>query len=157
MAAAEDDDRPLGSYASIITVYSSVLAMFALFMRKTGRRPPDRVSVQDLAVIALATNKMSRLVSRDRVTSPIRAPFTELEEEAPGEVVEKPAGKGIRRSVGELLTCPFCISQWVATAFMFGLLLAPRATRVVASVFASLTGADFLQLGYALAEKHLQE
>ena len=157
MAARDDDDRPLGSYASIITMYSTVLAAFALFMRKTGRRPPDRVNVQDLAIIALATNKMSRLVSRDKVTSPIRAPFTELEEEAPGEVVEKPAGYGIRRSVGELLTCPFCISQWVATAFMFGLLLAPRATRVVASVFASLTGADFLQLGYALAEKHLQE
>lgn len=154
-APIRDDDRPLASYASIIVAYSGVLVAFASYLRRTGRRPPERISAHDLAVVALATNKASRLVSRDRITSPIRAPFTELEEEATGEVVERPVGAGWRRSVGELVTCPFCISQWVATAFVFGLVVAPRATRVVGSVFAALTGADFLQLGYALAEKQL--
>jgi Protein of unknown function (DUF1360) len=51
------------------------------------------------------------------------------------------------------VTCPFCLSQWVATGFMFGLALAPQATRMAASVFASLALADFLQFGYAWAEQ----
>lgn len=151
-----DDDRPLASYVSIITAYAGVLLTFASVLRRTGRRPPERISAHDLAVVALATNKASRLVSRDKITSPIRAPFTELEEQSPGDIVERPAGAGWRRSIGELLTCPFCISQWVATAFVFGLVVAPRATRVVGSIFAALTGADFLQLVYALAEKQLR-
>jgi hypothetical protein len=28
--------------------------------------------------------------------------------------------------MGELLTCPFCLGQWVATGLIFGLVLAPR-------------------------------
>jgi hypothetical protein len=44
-----------------------------------------------------------------------------------------------------LLVCPFCVGQWVATGFVFGLVLRPRATRLAASVFAALTAADFLQ------------
>ncbi len=152
----QENERPLSSYGAIMTAYSAVLAVFALFIRQTGRQPPEKLAVQDLAMVALATNKVSRLVSRDKVMSPIRAPFTELEEQE-GEVQEKPAGSGIRRSIGELLTCPFCIAQWIATAFMFGLVVAPRATRVVGSTFAALTGADFLQMAYALADKKVSE
>ena len=151
---AESDERPLGSYGAVMSVYGALFAAFALFLRRTGRQPPERLNVQDMALVALATNKVSRLVSRDKVTSPLRAPFTEIEEEpGSGQGEEKPAGAGPRRAVGELLICPFCIAQWVATAFVFGLVLAPRATRVIASTFAALTGADFLQMAYALAEK----
>ena len=150
----QDEERPLSSYGAVMAVYSTLFAVFALFLKRSGRQPPERMHVQDLVVVALATNKVSRLVSRDKVTSPIRAPFTEVEQEpGSGEVQEKPAGKGLRRALGELLTCPFCIAQWIATAFMFGLVLAPRATRVIGSTFAALTGADFLQMAYAFAEK----
>lgn len=55
--------------------------------------------------------------------------------------------------MGELLTCPFCLSQWVATAFVFGLVAAPRGTRLTAGVFAGLTVADFLQFAHAFAER----
>lgn len=49
------------------------------------------------------------------VTAPLRAPFTEFQEEGgPREVEESPRGSGIRRAIGELLACPFGMSQWVA-------------------------------------------
>ena len=38
--------------------------------------------------------------------------------------------------IGELLVCPYCLDVWTATGFLGGLVVAPRATRWVASVFA---------------------
>jgi hypothetical protein len=43
--------------------------------------------------------------------------------------------------------------MWVATGFAIGLVFAPRSTRLIAGVFSALTGADFLQLAYAIAQQ----
>src|SRR5205085_6857823 len=100
----------------------------------------------DIALLAVATHKLSRLIARDPVTSPLRAPFTRFAgTSGPAELKEDVRGTGPRQAIGELITCPFCVSQWVATTSTFGLLLAPRATRVALSTFTALTGADFLQ------------
>ena len=55
----------------------------------------------------------------------------------------------MRKALGELVSCPFCLGQWVATTDVFGLIVVPRATRAAASVFAVLTGSDMLQYAYA--------
>jgi hypothetical protein len=55
--------------------------------------------------------------------------------------------------VGELLTCPFCLSQWTATTFVAGLVVAPRFTRAAMSVLAMVGASDFLQLFYAQAQQ----
>jgi hypothetical protein len=87
--------------------------------------------------------------SQDAIASPLRAPFTELrEKESPKKVDEKPRGEGLRRSVGELLTCKFCLSVWLASFFTYGLVLVPRITRLVASVFAVVTVSDHLHQIY---------
>ena len=52
-------------------------------------------------------------------------------------------------AAGELITCPFCLAQWVATGLAAGLVFAPRATRLVMSTFSAVAGADFLQYAYA--------
>jgi hypothetical protein len=62
-------------------------------------------------------------------------------------------GSALRHSIGELLTCPFCLDMWVATAFAIGLIFAPRLTRLTAGTFTALAGADFLQLAYAKAQQ----
>jgi len=120
-----------------------------------SRRPArPRIAAGDFVLIALATHKLSRRISKDSVTSPFRAPFTELcGPEGPGEVKEVVTGTGLRRAIGELITCPFCLGQWVATGFTFGLVLAPRPTRIAATLFATAAVADFLQFGYAAAER----
>jgi hypothetical protein len=55
--------------------------------------------------------------------------------------------------VGELLTCPMCLGQWVATALTLGLALAPRPTRLAMGTFAGIAGADFLQHLYVLLQQ----
>jgi hypothetical protein len=55
----------------------------------------------------------------------------------------------MRHTVGELLTCPFCLGQWVGTGYVAGLALAPRAARTWAAVFTVTAVSDLLQHFYA--------
>jgi hypothetical protein len=146
-------DRPLGAYATLIGVFIGMIAGFAAWFRRSGRELPDRMSASDLALITIATHKVSREITKSRVGSGLRAPFTRFQyDSGPGEVAEAAQGRGLRRAIGELLVCPYCLGEWIAAAFTAGLLVAPRATRWIASVFVALTGSDVLQLAYARIE-----
>jgi hypothetical protein len=93
------------------------------------------------------------VLTKDKVTSPLRAPFTELEGKGgPAEFEERSRGTGVRKAIGELLICPYCVGLWVVAAFSVGLLFAPRVTRFIASLFAALTISDFFQIAYKAAE-----
>jgi hypothetical protein len=153
-AYASGEDRPLRAFAGLMAAYATAVGAGALFVRHRSRPLPDRIGLTDVALLSVATFKVSRLLAKDPVTSPLRAPFTEFAgTTGPAELKEEVRGTGARKAVGELVTCPFCIGQWVATALAFGLLLAPRATRLVATVFTCLTAADFLQFAYATTEE----
>lgn len=150
-----DNDRPLGGYLVVLGAYSSLVAISALLAVLTGRRLPDRWRIQDLVTVTLGTHKLSRTLSKDAVTSPLRAPFTRYAGTGgPAEVMEETRESSqLRHSLGELLTCPFCLDMWVTTAFVIGLIFVPRFTRLVAGGFTALAGADFLHLAYAKAQQ----
>ena len=142
-------EEPLPSYAALAGLFNLILALFLLIARKTGRPIPERIEARDIALLGVATHKLSQLVANDAVTSPLRAPFTELQEkQSPKKVSEKPRGNGLRRSLGELLTCHFCVGQWVASFFTYGLVFAPAVTRLVASIFAVVALSDHLHQAY---------
>jgi hypothetical protein len=61
---------------------------------------------------------------------------------------------GPRHAIGEFVTCPFCLSQWIATGLAFGLVLAPRPTRLAAGTLAALVGSDALQFLYSDLQEH---
>jgi hypothetical protein len=151
---AHGEDFPLGGYAGAMSVYGGVVAAIAATARLTGVRLPDRISPWDTAVTAVATHKLSRLLAKDPVTSPLRAPFTTFEgTSGPAELAEDVQGSGGKKTIGELVTCPFCIGMWVSTGFTAGYVFAPRATRLAATTLAALAGSDFLQFAYAYAEQ----
>jgi hypothetical protein len=155
---APGEERPLGGYAALMGAYGVSVAAGALLLRRRSRdRPLPDVRPVDILLVGVATHKLARRMSKDSVTSPLRAPFTRYEGVAgPAELREAVRGSGLRKAVGELVSCPFCLSQWIATGFTFGLLIAPRATRWAASVFASLALADFLQFAYGWAEQRAE-
>ena len=144
----------LYSYATLICVFNVIFAIFLLVAKGMRRPIPERVAINDIALLGVATHKLSLIGANDAVTSPLRAPFTELrEKESPKKVDEKPRGEGLRRSVGELLTCKFCLSVWVASLFTYGLVLAPRVTRLVAALFSVVTVSDYLHQAYKVLMK----
>ena len=144
----------LYSYATLIAVFNLIFAVFLLVAKRTGRSIPERVDVRDIALLGVATHKLSLTGAQDAVTSPLRAPFTELQEkESPKSVQEKPRGEGLRRSIGELVTCQFCLGMWAAAFFTYGLVLAPRVTRLFATVLTVLTISDHLHQTYKALTK----
>jgi hypothetical protein len=105
----------------------------------------------DLLLYGLATEHISRVITKDSLTSVLRSPFTRFKEAAgEGEVNEEVIGTGVRHAVGELLTCPFCVAQWVATGLIAGSVALPGFTTAVVSVSAAARVSDYLDLLYGL-------
>lgn len=152
-AYSPEEDRPLGAYLGGIVVYSGLVAGLGVLARMQRRQLPC-VSPFEVVLVATATHKLARLVAKESITSAIRAPFTRYRGvSGPAELAEEVRGHGVRHAVGELITCPFCLAQWTATGFTFGLIFAPRATRLAATTLSAVAGADFLQLAYAWAQQ----
>lgn len=149
------EDRPIGGYVRAMGVYSGVTAAAIGMARLTGRRAPARVTPWDVVLLGTATHKLTRILAKDAVTSPLRAPFVRYrgpsgDSELAEEVREH---GGTKHAVGELLTCPFCLAQWVATAFVAGSVFAPGITRLATATFAGVALSDFLQLAYATLQR----
>ncbi len=138
----------MGTFAT-----ASTAALAAL--RASGRPFPTRVPPSDLLLLGLATNRLSRLLTRDKVTRAVRAPFTEVEPGAsPDEVKERPRPVGdARRAIGELLLCPRCVAVWAAMGLGCGYVLSPTVTRLVAGVLASAAISDFMNAKFATLGK----
>jgi hypothetical protein len=150
---AGGEPRPLGSYVGAMAVYGAGVLGLTALGRRRHVAPPERVAPWDLFTVAVATHKLSRMLAKDAVTSPLRAPFVRFEgQSGPAELSETVrTDNAVRHGVGELLTCPYCLAQWVATGFVAGLVLAPRATRLAAATFSAVAASDFLQVAYSRA------
>jgi hypothetical protein len=149
-----NEPMPLAGYATLVGAWSAGVAGF---MAVFARRLPKRTSWSDYALLGIATHKLARIVTKDWVTSPLRAPFVRYQRSlGGGEVEEKPRGQGLRRAIGDLLTCNFCIAPWIAAALAAGFVVQPRATRFLATLFGVVTISDVLQHLYS-AEKKLAQ
>jgi len=149
----ECDEQLLAEYAALLGFYIASVAVLtgAAIERK---RFPRRFSLLDLALLGIATHKLSRIIAKDRITGILRAPFVSyIRSAGAGEVKEEPRGRGMQRGIGQLISCPYCMAPWCATALAFGLVFAPRATRFFAGILASMAASDFLQRAYLAAKK----
>lgn len=143
-----DSSQPLGAYSVLATAFTTALAAGVTSAYRRGRLPED-ISTKDIVVMGMATHKLARLLTKDAVTSFARAPFVRLEEKSgSNSIKERPRGSGLRRSVGELVSCPECTGQWVASGLIVGLVHAPRVTRLLGALYASLAIGDMLQFVY---------
>jgi hypothetical protein len=141
--------QPLTGYLALSVVFNAGLATALATASRRGRLP-ERFRADDIAIMAVATHKIARLVTKDSATSFVRAPFVHLQEKSgSNSLQEEPRGSGARRSLGELLTCPECTGQWVVAGLTAGMLHAPRPTRAISAMFTALAAADLLQHLYA--------
>ncbi|PWU68009.1 MULTISPECIES: DUF1360 domain-containing protein [Gracilibacillus] len=75
-------------------------------------------------LLSLASFRLTHLIVYDKITGFIRAPFFEREERplSDGTVEEiiSYKGTGLRRWIGELLSCHWCTGIWVACLLFIG-------------------------------------
>jgi hypothetical protein len=134
-----EEERPLPEYAALAATFGAVLAGF---LAVAGHRLPERISLTDTVRVGLASYKVGRLIAKDRVASFVRAPVTD----DPDATEPKP--EGLPRALGELVTCPYCIGVWAASGFAYALVLFPRQTRLVTTIFGAQAVADFLNAAF---------
>ena len=142
------EEQLLAEYAALLGFYvASVAVLTGAAIEQ--KRFPKRFSLLDLALLGTATHKLSRIIAKDRITGILRAPFVSyIRSAGAGEVEEEPRGRGMQRGIGQLISCPYCMAPWCATALAFGLVFAPRLTRFFAGILASVAASDFLQRVY---------
>jgi Protein of unknown function (DUF1360) len=135
------DTPPYGSYAAIAGVFLGGVTTVAALSRGA---PAGRAL--DFLALSAATFKASRTLSRERVASFVRQPFVEGEAET-GEG-EQPAGEGLQRALGELVTCPRCIGAWSAAVLASSQMVSPRFGRLLTWSLGAAGVNDFLQAGF---------
>ena len=150
-AGERANELPIGGYAAMLGFFVGSFAALTLTARRLGALPSS-LPLRDIALLGVATHKLTRIVTRERIAIPLRMPFATYQgTDGAGLVKEQPRGPGLRYAVGSLLTCQFCVGPWVASALTGCLIFAPRATRLASSVFSMVAISDFLHQAYAAA------
>ena len=148
VAEPAPEATPYGAYGLILGGFAGVVAATAA-LEQTLRRPVP-TSALDLALLGAATFKVARVVSRERLGKVVREPFVATADAAgDGAPHERPVGSGLRRAVGELVTCSRCTGTWAAAGLVATRTAAPRFGRVLVWTLAAGAVNDFLHAGFA--------
>lgn len=150
----DSGELPLAGYAVLVGIYGAAFAAFLVLAKEKHVDLPKRMAALDLLLLAAGTFKLSRVIAKDRVTAPIRAPFASYQ--GPGEtneLREKPRGSGMRRAVADLITCPWCTGAWTAAALTYSFVLAPGVARVAATLLTAAAASDVMNLGHDILVK----
>jgi len=142
-------------YAALEAVFTAALASVIILARRKKKNGEAGIPNSELATMALATFALADLLAKEKVSTWIREPFVaESDDHRPLH----PEGEGMRRVIGELLTCTRCVGTWSALGLVGLRTASPKAGQITNTVLA-LTGANhFLQSGFRLlTEKCNQE
>ena len=116
----------------IFTVIYILLVILSGFVLHFENRLPTRIGVFDSIILSFAVFRLVRLFVYDWVTKYIRDYFEKFE-------------KGPRRTLADLLECPWCTGVWMAFFVSFFYFLSPIAWYPI--FLLSLSGAaTYLQI-----------
>ncbi|MFF7206147.1 DUF1360 domain-containing protein [Streptomyces sp. NPDC008141] len=149
--------RSHGGHLGAMAGFAGYAAGWAVLRHRSQRPRPAAPGAWELLLTATATFRLSRLMGKATVSRPLRAPFTQVDSPgAPAELNETPREQPGRETVGELISCPFCLSVWLVATFTGARALWPEATRTVTGALTALTVSDALQFGHAMMAKHAE-
>ncbi|BDG48365.1 DUF1360 domain-containing protein [Parageobacillus sp. KH3-4] len=107
------------------------------------------MTATELFLFILSTFRLTRLIMYDSITAFLRKPFHEIVEETlPDGTVQSflcVKGSGLRRWVGELLSCYWCTGIWCAAILYIGNMLYPIIFHPLLVILAIAGGASFME------------
>lgn len=118
-------------YSISLSIIFTALVVGAIIYLKGMNRLPTEISVFDAVLIILAVFRLTRLMVYDKIMTFVRDMFVKKEEKE-GEggaiyVVRRKFDKGFRKSISDLLDCPWCISVWLSLIVPFFYFVSPIA------------------------------
>ena len=102
----------------LATLLFGILVVFVgAYLLQEGKYPSE-ISLFDLSLLVLATFRLTRLFVYDKVMQFARAPFLDMvransESGEPTITLVKPK-RGVRRTIADLLSCPWCFGVWAS-------------------------------------------
>jgi hypothetical protein len=135
------------SYALVEAVFVAGLAGLSVLTRRREANGDRAVPLRELPVLAAATFALADVVAKEKISTWLREPFVE---EGVDHKPVRPAGRGLRYTIGELLTCTRCVGTWSALGLVGLRTASPSAGRAVSIVLALGGANDVLQSGFCL-------
>jgi len=124
--------------------FFGVVVMAAVILETEARLTWVQLTTVDYLIIVLATWRLTRLFVYDAITKFIREQFWDVVPVGKKSELEKPRF-GPRRTIADLLSCPWCFSMWAAAVVVFFYLITPYAIFPIMLLAISAV-ATFLQL-----------
>lgn len=109
-----------GIFFLLLTVMGSII------LQTESRIPLADLTLFDLTLITLASWRLIRLFLYDSVMRWFREQFYDVKKVGKGYTLEKPK-TGPRRTLADLLSCPWCFGLWASASVTFFYLLSPYA------------------------------
>lgn len=101
-----------------------LIILGAIILQTESRIPWAELSLVDYTLITLATWRLTRLFVHDVITKFFREQFLDVVKVGRGYRLDKPK-TGPRRTIADLLSCPWCFGLWAAALLTFFYLLTP--------------------------------
>jgi hypothetical protein len=129
-----------------------LIVLGAIILETESRIPLAGLSVVDYMLITLATWRLIRLFVYDALTKFFREQFSDVIKVGRGYRLEKPK-TGPRRTIADLLSCPWCFGMWAAALVTFFYLLTPYAVFPIILLAISAVATFLTNLSRVLAPK----
>ena len=111
----------------VFTLFFLVLVVMGVIILDTeAYKQPADLTLVDFTLITLASWRLIRLFVNDLITKWFREQFWDVKKTRGGYALEKPI-TGPRRTLADLLSCPWCFGAWSAAMVTFFYLLTPLA------------------------------
>ncbi len=124
--------------------FLGLMVMGSIILETEARIPFAELALVDYVLITLASWRLTRFFINDAITKFFREQFWDLVKVGKGYELVKPKN-GPRRTLADLLSCPWCFSVWAAASVIFFYLLSAYAFYPVL-ILAISAVATFLQL-----------
>ena len=111
----------------VFGVFFIVLFVMGVIILETEAKiNPADLTVLDISLITLASWRLIRLFLFDAITKWFREQFWDVKKVGKDFILEKPA-TGPRRTIADLMSCPWCFGLWAASFMVFFYCLTPIA------------------------------
>lgn len=109
----------------VFSIFFLVLVvMGAIILETEARIPLVDLELVDFVLITLASWRVTRLFVYDEITRFFREQFWDIKKVGKGYQLEKPK-TGPRRTLADLLSCPWCFGVWATAMVTFFYLSTP--------------------------------
>ncbi len=127
-----------------ILFFLCLVFMGTVILESESYKVYSELTFVDFALITFASFRLIRLMVYDKITAFFREQFYDVVEQKGKILLVKPT-HGPRRTLADLLTCPWCFGVWATATVSFFYLLTPYAFFPVLLLALSAV-ATFLQL-----------